>query len=410
MNKPMSQPETNSATGQRICFVYKEDYPWDVRVEKILKTLSAAGHDLSLICRNTKRLAREEQTEEFSIHRLPALSALGGKLANLFSIPFYFNPFWFYWMLRYTRAIKPQVLIIRDLPLMPLGILVGKIVGARVIFDMAECYPEMYASTMQFSDNKLVKFLFKNPGFAGLMEKFSFRHAAHVFVMIEESRDRLIRLGADPDRITIVSNTPSTMGTEKPRRHGADEVLRLLYVGFVTRIRGTDNVLHGLRAYLDSQENPVKVEFDVIGIGAALSGYRELCHELDLDDHVNFHGWCSQEFVDELYDRSDVGVLTYHVCSHWNHTIPNKLFDYMLAGMPVLATNVGPIKRIVEDVECGLIFNDNDADGFAQCLAALTDAELRNRMAGQGTEAVTRQYNWEVDTARMLEALKGVSA
>ena len=400
-----SRTSLDHSADERICFVYKEDFPWDVRVEKILRTLSDAGYEMSLICRNNKRLPRRENESGFDIFRLPHLPGFGGRLNNLLSIPFYFNPFWFFWIWNYSRSIKPKIMIVRDLPLMPLSILVGKILGIRVVFDMAECYPEMYASTLQFSDSKISKRVLKNPGFARVMEKFSFRHGDHVFVMIEESRDRLLRIGANPEKITIVSNTPSPVGTEQPRRHEASDVLRLLYVGFVTRIRGIDNVLHGLRAYLDTQNTPARIEFNVVGIGAALSDYRQLCRELKLDDHVKFHGWCSQDEVDDLYSSSDIGVLTYHVCSHWNHTIPNKIFDYMLAGMPVLATDVVPVKRIVESVGCGMIFRDYDAEAFAHCLARLADAELRNQMAAQGTEAIVSQYNWEVDTVRMLRAL-----
>ncbi len=408
MKKTESSSLQHAATDQRVCFVYKEDYPWDVRVEKILTTLAEAGYEMSLVCRNNKRLPLRETGEGFEIHRLPVPPAFLGRLGTLVSVPFYFNPFWLFWLWKYTRRIRPQVMIVRDLPLMPIGIMVSRLLGCRIVFDMAECYPEMYASTMQFSDNKLAKFIFKNPTFAGWVEKFSFRHADHVFVMIEESRDRLIRRGAAPDRVTIVSNTPSVDGINlHPITDQTDE-LRLLYVGFVTRIRGLDNVLYGIRSYLDVTPDPARIVFDVVGIGGALSDYRLLSQKLDLADRVTFHGWCEQSVVDDLYERSDVGVLTYHVCSHWNHTIPNKLFDYMQAGMPVLATDVLPIKRIVEDIGCGMVFSDNDAAGCAECLTALCDPSRRSAMSKRGTTAIRATYNWEADTTRMRTVISNL--
>jgi len=409
VNSNSSNTKLGASTGKRVCFVYKEDYPWDVRVEKILLALSAAEYKMSLVCRNTKRRSRQETTANFDIFRLPALPGFLGKLGSLLSTPFYFNPFWLFWMWYYARSIKPQLIIIRDLPLMPLGIVIGKLLGIRIIFDMAECYPEMYASTMKFSNAKVGKFVLKNPGLARMMEKFSFRHASHIFVMIEESRDRLIRLGADPAKITIVSNTPTNEGVDATPNEGQYGLLRLLYVGYVTRIRGIDNVLHGLRAYLDGCDNPVRIQFDVVGIGAALTYYRQLCKELQLESHVTFHGWCEQEIVDELYASSDLGILTYHVCSHWNNTIPNKLFDYMQAGMPVLATDVVPIKRIVEEEGCGMIFPDNDATSFAACLEVLSDPARRIAMGLNGIKAVKNRYSWEIDTTRMLGSLSGLS-
>ncbi len=405
----MSSPSSSTKANRRSCFVYKEDYPWDVRVEKILLTLRSAGHEVSLLCRNTKRLPSRESTPDFEIHRLPVIPMIGRRLNDLLSLPFYFNVFWFYWVWRTMRLTDADDVVIRDLPLMPLAIVAGKLTGARVVFDMAECYPEMYASTLQFSDAKLGKFILKNPWFAGRMERFAFRHADLILVMIEESRERLVRLGASPDKVIIVSNTPPRSAASHPREHQTSDELRLLYVGFVTRIRGIDTILRGLQRYRELHPEGPKVRLDVVGIGAALDANRRLCNELGLQDRVTFHGWASHETVDHLYRHCDIGLLTYHVCSHWNHTIPNKLFDYMAAGLPVLTTDVVTISRIVRDIGCGVVFGDNDYDACAAGILMLSDEDQRRDMGRRGQKAVESKFNWEADSAKLVEALGSLS-
>ena len=134
---------------------------------------------------------------------------------------------------------------------------------------------------------------------------------------------------------------------------------------------------------------------------------RELAMKLELDANVRFRGWCTHEEVAKSLAESDIGLLPYHVCGHWNHTIPNKLFDYMAAGMPVLATNVVPIERIVNACKCGLIFQDNNPDSFADCLELLLDTQCQQQLGKNGVHWIKKKYNWQEDSARIREVLEG---
>jgi glycosyltransferase involved in cell wall biosynthesis len=392
----------------KILFVYKEDYPWDVRVEKIVTALVGADHEVTLLARNSKRRATVESGDTFRIRRLPALPGWCGRLNVLFGVPLFFNPVWLHALWRTLVGTGARVVIVRDLPLMLAALFVARVLGRRVVFDMAECYPEMYRTILQFHANRLWNWFTKNPWIMTQLERIAVGQADHTLVMIEESRDRLLRLGFDGQKITIVSNTPPLQDLP-PREHAAGGVLRLLYVGFVTRIRGLDNLLRGLHDFRSRGPEMPPVEFNVIGIGDALPEYRTLATRLGLDTCVHFHGWCEQDFVDALYADSDVGVLTYHACGHWEHTIPNKLFDFMRSGLPVLATDIGPIRRIVEQENCGLIIPDGDAEACGRAIARLTDPALRTTLGHNGHAAVCRQYNWQRDSAQLNAVLASLA-
>ena len=352
-----------------ILIVYKEDYPWDVRVEKIAITLAGAGHDVTILANNCEQKPSFERIGSYRVRRLYTLSRIRGPLGKvigkalrLLFAPVFFNPIWLLHILSSIIRHKSDVVIVRDLPLVVSGIFTAKMLRRRVVFDMAECYPEMYSSIQTFNRPSLLNRIVKHPAIAAGIERFCVRRVDLTLVMIEESHTRLVRRYGETIPLEIVSNTPVLSG--KPvRLHSTHTILKLLYVGFITRIRGLDNAILGIERYIsrNSGSKP-KIEFHVVGIGGALDEYRQLVNDRGLNEFVHFYGYSDQEFVDDLYAMCDFGVLTYHVCGHWNHTIPNKLFDYMYAGMPVLATNIVPIKRILEEVGCVIAIPARDHD------------------------------------------------
>jgi glycosyltransferase involved in cell wall biosynthesis len=147
------------------------------------------------------------------------------------------------------------------------------------------------------------------------------------------------------------------------------------------------------------------IRLDLIGTGSAKEGLIELCNRLQLNEFVTIHGWLSQEEVDRKLAEANLGVVTYRICGHWNHTIPNKIFDYMASGLPVLATPVVPIKRIIAETECGLVTEDESPESICQALIKLADASLRQKLSNNGRVAIANKYNWERDKSVMKSSL-----
>ncbi len=388
----------------RCLFIYKEEFPWDVRVEKIINGLIGAGHEVVLVCRNLAQAPVEERFNEFTIRRLPRTKWLPGFFRKALNVALWFNPIWLVTILRAVVAFRPQLIIVRDLPLVAAGVIAARFSRSRVIFDMAECYPEMYRSARQFEQARQAVDFIKSPWLAERYERSAVKAVDHIFVMIDESRDRLLRIGVDSAKVTIVSNTPPLARIPaRPRVHEGQD-LRIIYVGFITRLRGLDYLICGVREFLSSAAK-AQISLDIVGKGEASHELLALVKKLHLESHVRIHGWLPQSTVSELFSQSNVGALTYRICSHWNHTIPNKIFDYMAAGLPVLATAVEPIERILRANDCGLVCRGDDPSDVAKSLSKLMDPSLRQRLGNNGHEAVRGQYNWEADERRMVQVL-----
>jgi len=90
--------------------------------------------------------------------------------------------------------------------------------------------------------------------------------------------------------------------------------------------------------------------------------------------------------------------------------VPNKLFDYMAAGLAVVTSDAVPLKRIVEACGCGLVYQDRDVADLARALRRLRDATLRREAATRGRVAVQTTYHWERDVERLLDVVGSVVA
>jgi glycosyltransferase involved in cell wall biosynthesis len=89
-----------------------------------------------------------------------------------------------------------------------------------------------------------------------------------------------------------------------------------------------------------------------------------------------------------------------------NTTIPNKLFDYMAAGLPVVTSDNVPCARIVREAKCGEIFRAKDPGDLALALARLNDPVLRQAEGNAGAAAIQQKYNWEDDAAVLVNAIQ----
>ncbi len=392
----------------KIFIIYKNDYPWDVRVEKIAETAHELGHEVEIIANNFDKKDRIEIVKNLKIIRVPGLNFMPNFIGNYLKLPFWFNPLWKRILDR--NIDENSVIIVRDLPLLKLAVLVGRRKKCRVIYDMAEVYPEMYRSMAQLSRQSFIQKILKSPSLAEKYERDNISKVDHVFTMIEESRNRLLENGLKRSKVSIVSNTPRIDTQSIILREHKGNALNIVYVGFLTELRGLDLLIEGVAEYIELVRNEGRspdINVHIIGKGNAKENLNALVTHRNLENFVNIYGWLSKHEVDSILENANIGALTYRICGHWNHTIPNKIFDYMAAGLPVLATNVIPIKRIITETNCGLISEPADPKTIAKSLLMLENAELRSKLGKNGQNSISKKYNWSNEKEKIRRILNG---
>ena len=390
-----------------VVYLWDAEYPWDVRTEKICRSLAVAGHEVHLVARNRSRAPVTEALPEGTVHRLAPARWLPARLDGLLQFPAFFNPRWAALTRHVIVGHRARLLIVRDLPLAPLAVRVAAPLGVPVLLDMAEDYPALLQTTWDAGRHRALDYLVRNPRLAAAVERGVLPRVAHTMVVVEESRDRLTAAGIPAARVSVVSNTPPLARLTSPPvvSRPAGGQVEAVYLGIVELPRGIGRLVEAA-ALLHAASAPVRVT--VIGGGRDLELVRAQAAALGLPaERLTFTGQMPHAAALERVAGADIGLVP-HLRNPWMETtIPNKLFDFMAAGLPVVSSDAAPLARVVRETGCGLLAADAAPRALADAIATLAgDPALRARMAAAGREAIRRRYHWEADARVLLELVE----
>ncbi|OGW53450.1 MAG: hypothetical protein A2Y81_12360 [Nitrospirae bacterium RBG_13_43_8] len=388
----------------RIVKVWDSDYPWDIRVEKVIKTLSKNGHSVSLICRNLKCLPTFEVMDTIRIFRLPWTR---NKMLNHFiSFPYFFNCLWLKSIYSVSKNERAEAILVRDLPLALTAMTIGRLLKIPVILDMAENYPAMLRGRKYHGKFQLHQMLLRNAQFAELVECWTLKYVNKIIVVAEENKRRLVAKGVSPDDIYLVSNTPDLdliQSLDKNLPYGEGEYyldrFTLIYVGLLGSIRGLEMVI---RAMPEIIRKIPEIHLLVIGKGMTKNILVRLVAEKGLGEYVTFKDWVNFLEIPQYLKVVKAGLIPHLSTEHTNTTIPNKIFDYMAHGLPVIASDVAPIKRIIEEEKCGVTFEANNLNDFVNAVVRVYH-DRGNSLGENGKRAVSKKYNWKEDSSILLK-------
>jgi glycosyltransferase involved in cell wall biosynthesis len=328
------------------------------------------------------------------------------RLDAALSFPAFFNPRWLRHLTSVVRRVHPDVIIARDLPLCPTAIRVGRSAGIPVVHDMAEHYPAMIREVWKVGRQRPLDAVVRNPRVVDAVERYCIRHSDRILVVVEEMRERLAALGVPRARIDLVSNTPPLARAAGTRaRPVRGRPVRLVYLGIMEIPRGIEDLVEAA-ARLAAAGTPIVV--DLVGTGRDAAHIEQRARELGVHGtSVVFHGHvASHEAALRIVAGADIGVLPHRRCEHWDHTIPNKIFDYMAVGLPVLSSDAAPFARIVHESACGEVFASGNAADLARAVSVLRDPVLRDRYGANGRRAVVDRYHWERDASVLLDSVE----
>jgi glycosyltransferase involved in cell wall biosynthesis len=174
----------------------------------------------------------------------------------------------------------------------------------------------------------------------------------------------------------------------------ADEVC---YVGSLAEIRGVKEFVRAM----EFTRTPARL--NLVGV------FAEAQVEADVRtypgwDKVNSTGVQGRQGVREVLGRSIAGLVTLHPMANYLDSLPIKMFEYMSAGIPVIASDFELWRQIVQDSGCGLCVDPMDPAAIASAIDYLVDHRAEaEKMGENGRQAVLSRYNWAQEEAKLLE-------
>jgi glycosyltransferase involved in cell wall biosynthesis len=143
----------------------------------------------------------------------------------------------------------------------------------------------------------------------------------------------------------------------------------------------------------------------MLGDGPLLINLHDQAESLGIKDKVYFHPAVPQTYLYQWTQDATLGVSPIEsLCLSYNLCLPNKLFEYIQAELPVLVTDLPEMKRLVNHYGLGEVFPDGDASTLAKKIdLMLMDASLIDRYRNAAKNAA-RELNWDIEKKQLFMA------
>lgn len=297
----------------------------------------------------------------------------------------------------YHQAVKlnADIYHIHDPELIPVGILL-RIRGKKVIYDAHEDLPEQIF-------HKLWIPLFLR-GFFSKTATLVLRISGLVFFSGIVAATPTIEKKFPSSKTVLVCNFPILEEFDTCQKMPfADRPYGLAYIGGISEIRGIREIVKSLELLSDQD------------VCLQLAGNFE-SDELEIEvtqqkgwDKVDYRGWLDREQVGNLLCGVRAGLVLLHPAKNYIDAFPVKMFEYMAAGIPVIASNFPLWKEIVEGEECGLCVDPLKPEEIAEAIQWLFDHPEEAETIGlNGRKAVEEKYNWESESKKLLSLYEEV--
>jgi glycosyltransferase involved in cell wall biosynthesis len=344
----------------------------DIRIFiKECGTLAAAGHEVHLLVADG---LGDEIKNEVQIHDVGARH--GGRLGRMTQTVERIR--------QAVLALKPDVVHFHDPELM-LAALKLKRAGYKVVYDVHEDLPR------QILAKHWIPALLR-PLLSRVLEVLE-NHAARRFDAIVTSTPHICQrfLRLNPHSLAVC-NYPilAELLHDTPWRQRRNEVC---YLGGISRIRGIEPIIAALPQ--------VPARLNLAGIWSE-AGLKSSLESTPGWSRVNDLGVLDRHGVAEVLAHSKVGLVTLFPTPNYVDALPIKLFEYMAAGMPVVASDFPVWRAIVDDAGCGLLVDPRDPAAIAAAIRSLLADDARaEQMGARGRQAVLQKYSWTAEGAKL---------
>lgn len=306
------------------------------------------------------------------------------------------RPFQGFW--RATRFLfrrRPKVLHFHDPELIPVGF-VAKLLGIQVVYDVHEDVPSQISGRHSMA-RPLRIVLAAGARTAEWL-------ASRMFDAIICATPHIARR-FPPRRTAVVQNFPIVAELAATSTvHYADRPRRFVYVGVFTRQRGAAEMLKAVcRPELKST-----AELKIAGSCHPDSLWAELAASVN-SAGTEYLGWMGRGQVAELLASARAGLVLFHPVPNHVNAQPNKLFEYMSAGLPIIASDFPLWRELVDGFECGLLVDPKDPQAVCEAMCWILDHPAEAEAMGRrGQQAVETGLNWQHEARKLISVYRRI--
>lgn len=284
---------------------------------------------------------------------------------------------------------KPEFLHFHDPELIPIGVLC-KLMGMRVVYDVHEDLSESIREK-QWLPAWLRVYV---ASIMSLVEKA----AAKVFDRVVAATPKISKR-FDYNCTVLVQNYPrlSELTVSKPKPY-SERSHEFVFVGGLTRRRSAIEMVKAIELVQDSY----RAKLVLIGSLKPPELENEL-QQLRGWFKTEYRGWCNREEVAMQFVKSRAGLVLFHPGPNHMESQPNKMFEYMSASLPVIASDFPLWREIIEGSGAGLLVDPQNAGAISDAMKWILDNPKKAKEMGEnGKRAVEKKYNWNIESKKLV--------
>ena len=363
------------------------NYTNDSRVFKTANSLSSEGYKVSVVGHHDVNLAKSEIVNGVKIHRVSFLNRkiTKSKISKLIAYIKYIKEALFY-------SSETDIIHCNDLNTLPIGVLIKKFYNknVKVVYDAHEY--ETQKNGLHGIDKKLV----------ALLERYCIKYADQVITVSDSIAHEYVRLYGI-DKPYVVLNTPlkkkmAKQNLFRDRFNISKKQSIFLYQGNFGPGRGIEVLLSTFKL----------IESSSVII---FMGYGQL--ENKIKEHAShyrniyFHEAVNQTVLLDYTSSADFGIATIeNTCLSYYYSLPNKIFEYIMANLAVIVSDLPEIRQVIEENQVGVIAKESNVKGLIQAIKEAT--QLNKTIYLKNIKKMQDIYNWNNQEKVLFTAYKNL--
>ncbi len=275
----------------------------------------------------------------------------------------------------------------------------------KLVYDVHEFTP---AASSRFFENKYLNRMLRR--IYARFEKKALVYTDCVVTANQITRGYLLTLNRFiPTQVILNCQSLSPFNNIKNNIKYDNKII-ICHEGALVFNRGLKDMIKTMKILRDEYDKEIQLLIVGDVFGEERKYLNKKINEYSLHNNIKITGWLRYESVGSAISQADIGIILMEPTE--NNMLagpPNKLFNYMRYGIPVVSFDLPETTRIIEETHCGLIVKDRNVNTLVKNLRYLIeDKEKRSKLGQNGYRAVVERYNWDKEGKKLIQLYREI--
>lgn len=236
-------------------------------------------------------------------------------------------------------------------------------------------------------------------------EKRIIRHLHAIITVCEPLAELLKKDYPYVKTVEVIRSLPQLNTNQKyvVKKSGSERLI--IFHGYFLPGRALENII---KAMVKLKNDSIKLL--LIGEGILENKLKNLTHEHNLNNKIQFHPFITSDQLIEFISRAEIGLSIIEPdCTNRKYALPNKFFEYIHAGLPVLASNIPTLQMYIDKYQVGQTVDPNDIDEIALAIDFMIANKENLKLWQENCRKAALKLNWQNEAEKLKQIYSGIT-